>query len=65
MRQDFEGTVMENGAFYITKREILKKYKSRLGGKISVFIMPSDFSIELDGLGDWEIVEKLLEKRNG
>ena len=32
-RQDFLGTLMENGAFYITKREILDLYNCRLGGK--------------------------------
>lgn len=60
MRQDFKGTIMENGAFYITKREILKKYKNRLGGKISIFKMPEETAIELDGPKDWEVVEKLL-----
>ncbi|MDO8591170.1 MAG: acylneuraminate cytidylyltransferase family protein, partial [bacterium] len=33
-RQEFPGVINENGAFYITKREILEKEKNRLGGKI-------------------------------
>lgn len=60
MRQDFKGTIMENGAFYITKREILEKYKNRLGGKISVFRMPEETTVEIDEPEDWEVVEKLL-----
>lgn len=63
-RQDFGGTVMENGAFYIIKKEILKKYKSMLAGKVSIFIMPDDTSTELDESNDWIVVEKLLKKRN-
>ena len=38
-RQDFEGILMENGAFYITKRDILKSHKCRVGGHIGIFEM--------------------------
>jgi len=59
-RQELNGYIMENGAFYITKREILKNIKCRLGGKIGVYEMTPDSSIELDEPGDWKIVGDLL-----
>ena len=59
-RQDFEGCLMENGAFYITKREVLEKEKCRLGGKIGIYEMPAKTANELDELSDWKVVEDLL-----
>ena len=35
-RQDFEGELVENGAFYINKVGNIKKYQNRLSGKICV-----------------------------
>ncbi len=62
-RQDFKGTLMENGAFYITTREILLQYNNRLGGKISLFEMAEETSVEIDEPLDWDIVEQLLKAR--
>ncbi len=59
-RQDFEGSFLENGAFYITKYEILKNYKNRLGGNIGIYKMSNDTATEIDEPEDWTIVEKLL-----
>lgn len=61
-RQDFEGVINENGAFYITKKDILEKYKNRLGGKIGIYAMPEYMDIDIDEPGDWPAVEKLLKK---
>ena len=33
-RQDFDGCTVENGAFYITRKEIIEKFKTRLAGNI-------------------------------
>lgn len=63
-RQDFGGSIIENGAFYITKKNILEKYKNRLGGEIGTFLMPKETLFELDELGDWSLVEKLLSFQN-
>jgi CMP-N-acetylneuraminic acid synthetase len=62
-RQDFPGTLMENGAFYITQRSILERYQCRLGGKIGVFEMDESTSLEIDEPDDWERVERLLLAR--
>jgi len=59
-RQDFEGVINENGAFYITKKEVLQKYRNRLGGKIGIYEMSADKIIDIDEPSDWEGAEKLL-----
>lgn len=63
-RQDFQGVFMENGAFYITGRVILNKYKCRLGGKIGIYEMPEETAMEIDEPDDWQAVEALLKKRS-
>ncbi len=63
-RQEFTGTLMENGAFYITRRYILEKYQCRLGGEIGIYEMPENSAVEIDELDDWEMVAKLLQKFN-
>ena len=62
-RQEFKGTLMENGAFYITTRETLLQYNNRLGGKIGLFEMAEETSIEIDEPLDWDIVKQLLKAR--
>lgn len=59
-RQDFSGTLMENGAFYVTNRPLLLRTQCRLGGKIGICEMPQDTAIEIDELDDWERVARLL-----
>ena len=63
LRQEFEGIMMENGAFYITSRYILEALRCRVGGNIGVFEMAEESSTEIDELNDWQIVEYLLKKR--
>lgn len=60
-RQDFEGYLVENGAFYITKTDLLLESQSRLSGNIGVYEMPEETYFELDEPSDWLIVEKLLQ----
>lgn len=64
MRQQFNGTIMENGAFYVTSRAVLEEQKSRLGGKIGIYEMAIETATEIDNPEDWAIVESLLKKRN-
>jgi N-acylneuraminate cytidylyltransferase len=59
-RQDFAGSLMENGAFYFTRREILMTTGCRLGGKIGVYEMDEDTAVEIDEPSDWQVVERLL-----
>jgi N-acylneuraminate cytidylyltransferase len=60
MRQQFRGTLMENGAFYFTKRQILEKYQCRLGGKISIYELSEDIAIDIDDPEDWERAERII-----
>lgn len=63
-RQDFRGTYMENGAFYMTRTKLLKEEKCRLGGKIGIYEMDPITAAEIDEPEDWEKVESLLTQRN-
>ena len=61
-RQDFEGSLIENGAFYISKVGNIIDSKNRLSGKIGTYIMPEYTSIEIDEPDDWVIAEHLMKK---
>lgn len=63
-RQEFEGFLVENGAFYITSRECLLSSKCRISGKIKTVEMPEETYFEVDEPGDWVIIENLLKTRN-
>jgi len=62
-RQDFAGSLVENGAFYFTRREVLEQQKCRLGGRVTVFEMPAQSELEIDEPDDWARAEALLEQR--
>ncbi len=62
-RQDFKGSLMENGAFYLTKRSILTDHFCRLGGKIGIYEMNELSSIEIDEPDDWDRVEKIIRNQ--
>ncbi len=53
----------ENGAFYITKRQIWEEHKCRLGGKIGFYTMKPHQSIEIDTELDWNILEEYLKQK--
>jgi CMP-N-acetylneuraminic acid synthetase len=63
LRQDFVGTLMENGAFYLTKRSILLAHSCRLGGKIGIHEMSELSSIEIDEPDDWDRVEEIFQNQ--
>jgi len=59
-RQDFDGFLVENGAFYITSREALLQSGCRLSGNIKTVEMPEYSYVELDEPGDWDMTESLF-----
>lgn len=61
-RQEFPGTMMENGAFYLSKVGYIKKSGNRLSGKIGIYEMPSYAILELDEEDDWLQGEYLMRK---
>ena len=62
-RQEFNGYLVENGAFYITNRVNLLKSKNRISGHIGFYEMDEETYFEIDEQNDWLIVEKQLEAR--
>ncbi|MDC7293599.1 N-acylneuraminate cytidylyltransferase [Butyrivibrio sp. DSM 10294] len=62
-RQEFDGYLMENGAFYITAKENLTTSKNRLFGRIRAYEMSEDSALEIDEPNDFIIIEALLRKR--
>ena len=63
MRQEWAGSIVENGAFYLTKPEVLRLTGSRLGGHVGVYQMSYQHLIEIDEPKDWHVVEALLRQR--
>lgn len=61
-RQDMNPQYVENGSIYVFKPWILNELGNRLGGKISLFVMPEEQSWEIDTLADFEFIEHLLSK---
>jgi len=61
-RQDFDGELVENGAFYINNIKNIKKYQNRLSGKISIYEMDEFKSVDIDEEDDWQIAEKVMTK---
>lgn len=57
-RQNFKGTLIENGAIYINSVQNILEHKNRISGKISIYEMPEYTSLELDEPDDWELAEK-------
>lgn len=63
-RQEFDGYLVENGAFYITSKADLLKTKNRVSGNIKAVEMNEDTFFEIDEPSDWVIIEALM-KKNG
>lgn len=61
-RQEFDGYLVENGAFYITSKESLLRSKNRVSGAIKAVEMKEDTFFEIDEPNDWFIVEALMKK---
>ncbi|MGL5955647.1 MAG: HAD-IIIA family hydrolase [Brevinema sp.] len=61
-RQDWDGILVENGAFYITSYEGFKQSRCRLNGRIAVSEMPPETFVEIDEENDWVYVESILNR---
>lgn len=62
-RQDAKINAIENGSFYITKKNLFKKYKNRLNGKIITYTMDFVSIFQIDSKKDFEIVSSLLSSK--
>lgn len=63
-RQAFEGSLIENGAFYFTKRAVLSERRCRLGGNIALYEMAPETETEVDEPEDFARVEHILLQRS-
>jgi len=61
-RQDFDGMMMENGAFYINSVSNIITNKNRLSGTIACYEMPEYTALEIDEEHDWIMAESLMSQ---
>lgn len=61
-RQDFDGYLLENGAFYVNKVSNVLRDKNRLSGDIGFYEMHDYTSIEIDEKHDWMIAEEYMKE---
>lgn len=61
-RQDFEGTLVENGAFCINTVGRIFQDNNRLSAPVAVYEMPSHTYTEIDNADDWFYAEYLFRK---
>lgn len=61
-RQEFDGYFNENGAFYITKKNLLLKSSCRISGSIGLYEMEEETYFEIDEPSDWMIIENLMSR---
>lgn len=59
-RQEVLEKYVENGALYITQRDLLLNSKCRYSGKIGILEMPLCRSFQVDTYEDLELIKKLL-----
>lgn len=64
-RQDFAGSLVENGAFYYTRTALLRRTRCRLGGRIGIHEMHQDTAREVDEPEDLAAIERELHARSG
>lgn len=61
-RQEFDGYFNENGAFYITKKNLLLESSCRISGRIGMYEMEEETYFEIDEPSDWMIIENLMSR---
>ncbi|MGI0010666.1 MAG: cytidylyltransferase domain-containing protein [Nitrosopumilaceae archaeon] len=63
-RQQMKNQFVENGAIYITKYHLFKKNKCRISGRIGLYEMPEELSIQIDSEYDLLFAQEILKRRN-
>jgi CMP-N-acetylneuraminic acid synthetase len=62
-RQFTKPLFKENGAIYITKRDILMEKNEIVNGSIGFLVMEQRETVDIDELSDFEMVEIMMNKR--
>jgi YrbI family 3-deoxy-D-manno-octulosonate 8-phosphate phosphatase len=60
MRQDGPEDLLENGSIYVTRHDLLRASRNRLGGRIAVYRMDVLDSFQVDEPSDLVVMERLL-----
>jgi len=63
-RQDMELQYLENGSIYVFKPWILDRYKNRIGGKISLYVMDEIAAIDIDSELDLLFANLIINNKN-
>jgi len=63
-RQDMTPQYEENGSIYVFTREHWERTHNRLGGKISLFIMPEECKLQVDTPFDLWMAGRILERQH-
>jgi len=63
-RQDFGPQYRENGSFYLFKPEILRKYRNRLGGRVTMYKMTEEAGMDIDTEFDFTLADFLMQSQN-
>jgi CMP-N,N'-diacetyllegionaminic acid synthase len=63
-RQQLAQTYALNGALYLASREFLERERSFLTTNTVAYVMPSDRSVDIDSLLDWQWGEFLMQQRD-
>ncbi len=61
-RQEIESIYVRNGAIYIASVSFLKSEHLVFGGKIGMYVMPKERSVNIDSLYDLELAGWMLER---
>ncbi len=62
---DSEKYSVENGCFYIFKKDLFLKYRRRLFCKVIPYYMPEETFFEIDSKKDFKLVEQILKMKEG
>lgn len=62
-RQDAAPILVENGAVYAYRRDVLVEGGSRIGGRVGLIEMAEDTYWEVDEPRDWPLIERALQAR--
>ncbi len=60
-RQEYNGYLVENGAFYITRKNLLLETECRISGVIRYYEMNENSIFEIDEPADWKIMESIMK----
>jgi YrbI family 3-deoxy-D-manno-octulosonate 8-phosphate phosphatase len=60
MRQDGPEDLLENGSIYVTRHDLLRATRNRLGGRIAVYRMDPLDSFQVDEPSDLVLMERLI-----